>query len=98
MHALTLTHSHAHTHTHARTCRHRFFNTNNLWVNLRKLRATLRSSGGALKLPLIRNKKTVGGGVGARRAGGETARRDGRGRARAMRRDASGRGAMPACA
>ncbi len=26
--------------------RHKFFNTNNLWVNLRKLKATLDASGG----------------------------------------------------
>lgn len=39
--------------------RHRFFNTNNLWINLRKLKATLDGSGGILKLPLIKNKKTV---------------------------------------
>jgi UTP--glucose-1-phosphate uridylyltransferase/phosphoglucomutase len=38
---------------------HKFFNTNNLWVNLRKLKATLDASGGALRLPLIKNKKTV---------------------------------------
>ena len=39
--------------------RHRFFNTNNLWVNLRKLKVALEAGGGVLKLPLIRNKKTV---------------------------------------
>lgn len=39
--------------------RHRFFNTNNLWVNLRKLKATLDAAGGTLPLPLIKNKKTV---------------------------------------
>ena len=37
----------------------RFFNTNNLWVDLPQLRETLSSSGGSLPLPLIRNKKTV---------------------------------------
>ena len=42
-----------------RPCRHKFFNTNNLWVNLDDLQATLKSSGGVLKLPLIKNKKTV---------------------------------------
>ena len=26
-------------------CSHKFFNTNNLWVNLRKLKATLDASG-----------------------------------------------------
>ena len=40
-------------------CRHKFFNTNNLWVNLDKLAATIEANGGLLKLPLIKNKKTV---------------------------------------
>ena len=39
--------------------RHKFFNTNNLWVNLDKLAATIEANGGLLKLPLIKNKKTV---------------------------------------
>ena len=39
--------------------RHKFFNTNNLWVNLDKLDAALVENGGLLKLPLIMNKKTV---------------------------------------
>ena len=39
--------------------RHRFFNTNNLWLNLKALQAKLVASGGALKLPLIKNDKTV---------------------------------------
>lgn len=39
--------------------RHRFFNTNNLWVDLRALRDTLDRSDGILGLPLIRNGKTV---------------------------------------
>ena len=38
---------------------HKFFNTNNLWVNLVKLKETLAASGGTLRLPLIKNKKTV---------------------------------------
>ena len=37
----------------------RFFNTNNLWVHLPQLKATLSANGGSLPLPLIRNKKTV---------------------------------------
>jgi UTP--glucose-1-phosphate uridylyltransferase/phosphoglucomutase len=41
------------------TTKHKFFNTNNLWVNLDKLQATLDEQGGLLKLPLIKNKKTV---------------------------------------
>jgi UTP--glucose-1-phosphate uridylyltransferase len=39
--------------------RHRFFNTNNLWVNLRTLRAVLEERGNVLGLPMIRNRKTV---------------------------------------
>jgi UDP-N-acetylglucosamine pyrophosphorylase len=39
--------------------KHKFFNTNNLWVNLDKLQDTLDQEGGLLKLPLIKNKKTV---------------------------------------
>ena len=39
--------------------RHRFFNTNNLWLRLDRLQETLQSSGGFLPLPLIRNAKTV---------------------------------------
>jgi len=39
--------------------RHRFFNTNNLWVDLQALRATLAAAGGVLGLPMIVNRKTV---------------------------------------
>jgi UTP--glucose-1-phosphate uridylyltransferase len=39
--------------------RHRFFNTNNLWIDLRALDRALRDAGGALELPLIVNRKTV---------------------------------------
>ncbi|KAL6783866.1 UGP1 [Auxenochlorella protothecoides x Auxenochlorella symbiontica] len=39
--------------------KHKFFNTNNLWVNLPKLKAALDAAGGVLPLPLIKNKKTV---------------------------------------
>jgi UTP--glucose-1-phosphate uridylyltransferase len=40
--------------------KHAFFNTNNLWVNLPALKAALDASGvGALRLPLIKNAKTV---------------------------------------
>jgi UTP--glucose-1-phosphate uridylyltransferase len=39
--------------------RHRFFNTNNLWVNLRQLAKTLKAHGGVLGLPMIRNGKNV---------------------------------------
>jgi UDP-N-acetylglucosamine pyrophosphorylase len=39
--------------------RHRFFNTNNLWLRLDHLKAALDANGGALSLPLIANSKTV---------------------------------------
>jgi UTP--glucose-1-phosphate uridylyltransferase len=39
--------------------RHRFFNTNNLWIDLRVLDMTLREYDGLLPLPLIRNEKRV---------------------------------------
>jgi UTP--glucose-1-phosphate uridylyltransferase len=39
--------------------RHRFFNTNNLWVDLQALAQALDSRGGVLGLPLIVNRKTV---------------------------------------
>lgn len=39
--------------------RHMFFNTNNLWFDLVKLRDTLNDKQGVLGLPLIRNAKTV---------------------------------------
>ena len=39
--------------------KHKFFNTNNLWVNLDALKETMDKQGGMLPLPLIKNKKTV---------------------------------------
>lgn len=39
--------------------RHRFFNTNNLWLRLDDLQDALERHGGALPLPLIANVKTV---------------------------------------
>jgi UDP-N-acetylglucosamine pyrophosphorylase len=39
--------------------RHRFFNTNNLWVRLDRIKAELERNGGFLPLPLITNSKTV---------------------------------------
>jgi len=41
------------------TQRHRFFNTNNLWIHLEALKDRLDTEGGFLPLPLIRNSKTV---------------------------------------
>lgn len=39
--------------------KHKFFNTNNLWLRLDVLHQTLQQNGGWLPLPLIRNKKNV---------------------------------------
>lgn len=39
--------------------RHRFFNTNNLWINLKALKKMLEENNYLLDLPLIRNAKTV---------------------------------------
>lgn len=39
--------------------RHRYFNTNNLWLDLQALHATLTASDHGLALPLIVNRKTV---------------------------------------
>lgn len=39
--------------------RHQFFNTNNIWVNLEKLKEVMTANGGVLELPVIRNAKTV---------------------------------------
>jgi UTP--glucose-1-phosphate uridylyltransferase len=41
------------------TNRHRFFNANNIWVNLRALKRTLDERDGVLGLPMIVNRKTV---------------------------------------
>jgi UTP--glucose-1-phosphate uridylyltransferase len=41
------------------TERHRFFNANNIWVNLRALKRTLDERDGVLGLPMIVNRKTV---------------------------------------
>ena len=39
--------------------RHRFFNSNNLWLDLDALAERLEETGGVLGLPVIRNVKTV---------------------------------------
>jgi UTP--glucose-1-phosphate uridylyltransferase len=41
------------------TERHRYFNANNLWLDLRALDASLRERDGVLGLPMIVNEKTV---------------------------------------
>lgn len=39
--------------------KHRYFNTNNLWIRLDALRSVLDANGGVLPLPVICNSKTV---------------------------------------
>ena len=39
--------------------RHRYFNTNNLWVRLDKLKESIVAAGGLIPLPMIKNAKTV---------------------------------------
>lgn len=39
--------------------RHPYFHTNNLWFNIEALRDLLQKTAGVLRLPLIRNQKTV---------------------------------------
>lgn len=39
--------------------RHKYFNTNNLWINLLTLKAVLEANDNILGLPMIRNSKTV---------------------------------------
>jgi len=39
--------------------KHKFFNTNNLWIRLDKLQEIIDTHGGFIPLPMIKNKKTV---------------------------------------
>ncbi|MFN7140106.1 MAG: UTP--glucose-1-phosphate uridylyltransferase, partial [Limisphaerales bacterium] len=39
--------------------RHRFFNTNNLWIRMDELKKALDQNGGFIPLPMIKNSKTV---------------------------------------
>ena len=39
--------------------RHRYFNTNNIWLRLDRLQEALEQNGGFLPLPMIKNRKTV---------------------------------------
>lgn len=41
------------------TGRHRYFNTNNIWIRLDRLKEELDRNHGVLPLPMIRNEKTV---------------------------------------
>lgn len=43
----------------ADTSLHRYFNANNLWVDLHQLAETMERTGGVLGLPMIRNEKNV---------------------------------------
>mmetsp|Transcript_26876 Transcript_26876/g.58993 ORF Transcript_26876/g.58993 Transcript_26876/m.58993 type:complete len:465 (+) Transcript_26876:67-1461(+) len=38
---------------------HKYFNTNNLWIRLDKLKEIINENGGFIPLPMIKNKKTV---------------------------------------
>lgn len=39
--------------------KHKFFNTNNIWLDLKQVREVMRANAGVMPLPLIRNNKTV---------------------------------------
>lgn len=39
--------------------RHRYFNTNNLWIDLEALRDLVGATGGVIELPMIQNRKTL---------------------------------------
>uniref|UniRef100_A0A7S1FLV0 UTP--glucose-1-phosphate uridylyltransferase n=3 Tax=Corethron hystrix TaxID=216773 RepID=A0A7S1FLV0_9STRA len=39
--------------------KHKYFNTNNLWIRLDKLKEIVEKSGGFIPLPMIKNSKTV---------------------------------------
>jgi UTP--glucose-1-phosphate uridylyltransferase len=41
------------------TTRHKYFNTNNLWLRLRAVKALIETQGPVLKLPMIRNVKPI---------------------------------------
>lgn len=41
------------------TEKHRYFNTNNLWIRLDKLAAVIEKNNGVVPLPMIKNSKTV---------------------------------------
>merc|ERR1719191_2646903 len=41
------------------TGKYKYFNTNNLWVDLEKLKAIFDANGGSIPLPVMLNDKTV---------------------------------------
>ena len=55
--------------------RHRYCNTNNVWIDLRRLADELEATGGVLDLPLIRNEKTVDPGDPTHRGSCRSSRR-----------------------
>ena len=71
--------------------RHRYVNTNNLWVDLQALETLLEERDGVLGLPLIVNKKTVDPGDKSHARGLPARDRDGRGDRRVRRRAAAAR-------
>ena len=75
--------------------RHRFFNTNNLWLDLAALASLMESRGGVLGLPLIVNRKTVDPRDAASPAVVQLETRDGRGDRRLRRRPRRARRAPP---
>ena len=75
--------------------RWRYYNTNNLWLDLRVLADTLERSGGVLELPLIVNRKTVDP-RDSELAGGDPARKRHGGRDRELQRCRSAAGAAHA--
>ena len=73
--------------------RHRFFNANNIWVNLRALERTLEERDGILGLPMIVNRKTVDPDRPLVPRGRAARDRDGRGDRRVRRRRGGARAA-----
>ena len=78
--------------------RHKFFNTNNLWLDLVALDAVLQANDGVLGLPIIRNVKTVDPGRSGQPRGDPDRDRDGCGDrgVRGRRRDRGRPLAVPA--
>ena len=75
------------------TTRHRFFNTNTLWVDLRALRDVIDARDGVLGLPMIVNRKTVDPSDKSSTAGRPARDGDGRGDRRLRRRARAARAA-----
>ena len=76
--------------------RHRFFNANNIWVNLRALKRALEERDGVLGLPMIVNSKTVDPSDSSLARGAPARDRDGRGDRRLRGRRGGARAARAA--